>query len=132
IEGKSTYIGASQDELSSKERHEYKQSGLTIAFSSAVTDAAMAVQSSLKRSEQVKDERLSQLLKVKAANEAAETVQKASKAIDAIQKAGSVSEGLANSDAKISVSIGASKSVSTSHTKQTTHQGSELSAGAVT
>ncbi|MDO9782312.1 hemagglutinin repeat-containing protein [Glaesserella parasuis] len=54
------------------------------------------------------------------------------KAIDAIQKAGSVSEGLANSDAKISVSIGASKSVSTSHTKQTTHQGSELSAGAVT
>ncbi|MDP0162743.1 hemagglutinin repeat-containing protein, partial [Glaesserella parasuis] len=132
IEGKSTYIGASQDELSSKERHEYKQSGLTIAFSSAVTDAAMAVQSSLKRSEQVKDERLSQLLKVKAANEAAETVQKASKAIDAIQKAGSVSEGLANSDAKISVSIGASKSVSTSHTKQTTHQGSELSAGSVT
>ncbi|MDO9767593.1 hemagglutinin repeat-containing protein [Glaesserella parasuis] len=132
IEGKSTYIGASQDELNSKERHEYKQSGLTIAFSSAVTDAAMAVQSSLKRSEQVKDERLSQLLKVKAANEAAETVQKASKAIDAIQKAGSVSEGLANSDAKISVSIGASKSVSTSHTKQTTHQGSELSAGSVT
>ncbi|QSZ39924.1 large exoprotein involved in heme utilizationor adhesion [Actinobacillus pleuropneumoniae] len=132
IEGKSTYIGASQDELSSKERHEYKQSGLTIAFSSAVTDAAMAVQSSLKRSEQVKDERLSQLLKVKAANEAVETVQKASKAIDAIQKAGSVSEGLANSDAKISVSIGASKSVSTSHTQQTTHQGSELSAGAVT
>ncbi|MWQ33967.1 hypothetical protein, partial [Glaesserella parasuis] len=45
------------------------------------------------------------------------------KAIDAIQKAGSVSEGLANSDAKISISIGASKSVSTSHTQQTTHQG---------
>ena len=132
IEGKSTYIGASEDELSSKERHEYKQSGLTIAFSSAVTDAAMAVQSSLKRSEQVKDERLSQLLKVKAANEAIETVQKASQAIDAIQKAGSVSEGLANSDAKISVSVGASKSVSTSHTQQTTHQGSELSAGTVT
>ncbi|MCT8663637.1 hemagglutinin repeat-containing protein [Glaesserella parasuis] len=37
-----------------------------------------------------------------------------------------------NSDAKISISIGASKSVSTSHTKQTTHQGSELSAGSVT
>ncbi|MDG6231483.1 hemagglutinin repeat-containing protein [Glaesserella parasuis] len=54
------------------------------------------------------------------------------KAIDAIQKAGSVSEGLANSDAKISISIGTSKSVSTSHTKQTTHQGSELSAGSVT
>ncbi|MWQ75467.1 hypothetical protein GHJ37_00035 [Glaesserella parasuis] len=52
--------------------------------------------------------------------------------MDAIQKAGSVSEGLANSDAKISISIGASKSVSTSHTQQTTHQGSELSAGAVT
>uniref|UniRef100_UPI0028EAC04A two-partner secretion domain-containing protein n=1 Tax=Haemophilus parahaemolyticus TaxID=735 RepID=UPI0028EAC04A len=132
IEGKSTYIGASEDELSSKEHHEYKQSGLTIAFSSAVTNAAMAVQSSLKRSEQVKDERLSQLLKVKAANEAVETVQKASKAIDAIQKAGSVSEGLAYSDAKISVSVGSSKSVSTSHTQQTTHQGSELSAGTVT
>ncbi|AWI51300.1 hypothetical protein DDU33_07295 [Actinobacillus porcitonsillarum] len=132
IEGKSTYIGASEDELSSKERHEYKQSGLTVAFSSAVTDAAMAVQSSLKRSGQVKDERLSQLLKVKAANEAVETVQKASKAIEAIQKAGSVSEGLANSDAKISVSVGSSKSVSTSHTEQTTHQGSELSAGSVT
>ena len=92
----------------------------------------MAVQSSLKRSEQVKDERLSQLLKVKAANEAVETVQKASKAIDAIQKAGSVSEGLAYSDAKISVSVGSSKSVSTNHTQQTTHQGSELSAGTVT
>lgn len=132
IEGKSTYIGASQDELSSKERHEYKQSGLTVSFSSAVTDAAMAVQSSLKRSEQVKDERLDKLLKVKAANEAIEMAEKAGQAIDAIQKADSVSEALANSDAKVSVSVGASKSVSTSHTQQTTHQGSELSAGSVT
>ncbi len=36
IEGKSTYIGTSEDELSSKERHEYKQSGLTVSFSSAI------------------------------------------------------------------------------------------------
>ena len=132
IEGKSTYIGVSQDELSSKERHEYKQSGLTIAFSSAVTDAAMAVQSSLKRSEQVKDERLSQLLKVKAVNEAIEMVDKAKKLIDTLKNAGNVTEAAGNADFKVSVSVGASKSVSTSHTKQTTHQGSELSAGSVT
>ena len=132
IEGKSTYIGASQDELSSKERHEYKQSGLTIAFSSAVTDAAMAVQSSLKRSEQVKDERLSQLLKVKAVNEAIETVDKAKKLIDTLKDASNLTQAAGNTDFKVSISVGASKSVSTSHTKQTTHQGSELSAGSVT
>ncbi|WGE92168.1 hemagglutinin repeat-containing protein [Actinobacillus genomosp. 1] len=131
VEGKSTYIGASEDTLSSKERHEQKQSGLTIAFSSAVTDGVMAAKQALDRSDEVKDERLGALLKVKAANEAYDTVQKAKKVIDALKSNGDTAEKLANSDAKISVSIGSSKSVSTSHTQQTTHKGSELDAGKV-
>ncbi|MGX3022320.1 hemagglutinin repeat-containing protein, partial [Ursidibacter sp. B-7004-1] len=128
VEGKSTYIGASEDNLSAKERHEYKQSGLTISFSSAVTDAALAAKSSLKRSTQVKDERLSTLLKVKAANEAIETVTKAKALIDTIQNASNATAAVGNSDFKVSVSVGASKSTHTSHTQQTTHQGSVLSA----
>ncbi|MGX2970741.1 hemagglutinin repeat-containing protein, partial [Ursidibacter sp. B-7004-1] len=119
---------ASEDNLSAKERHEYKQSGLTISFSSAVTDAALAAKSSLKRSTQVKDERLSTLLKVKAANEAIETVTKAKALIDTIQNASNATAAVGNSDFKVSVSVGASKSAHTSHTQQTTHQGSVLSA----
>lgn len=53
VEGKSTYIGASEDTLSSKERHEQKQSGLTIAFSSAVTDGVLAAKQALERSDEV-------------------------------------------------------------------------------
>ncbi|QLB15310.1 hypothetical protein A6B39_07490 [Mannheimia granulomatis] len=131
VEGKSTYVGASEDTLSSKERHEQKQSGLTVSFSSAVTDGVMAAKQALSRSGDVKDERLSQLLKVKAANEAYETAQKAAKVIDALNSNGDTAEKLANSDAKLSVSVGSSKSVSTSHTQQTTHKGSELEAGKV-
>lgn len=74
---------------------------------------------------------LGAFLKVKAANEAYDTVQKAKKVIDALKSNGDTAEKLANSDAKISVSIGSSKSVSTSHTQQTTHKGSELNAGTV-
>ncbi|OOH85140.1 hypothetical protein BMT54_11835, partial [Pasteurellaceae bacterium 15-036681] len=132
IESKSTYVGASQDELSSKERHEQKQSGLTVAFSSAVTDGAMAVSQALNRSEKVQDERLGALLKVKAANEAYETVNKAKTLIDTLQNATNATEAMGNSDFKVSVSVGASKAVSTSHTQQTTHQGSELDAHHVT
>ncbi|EXI62645.1 hypothetical protein AK33_04365 [Mannheimia granulomatis] len=131
VEGKSTYIGASEDTLSSKERHEQKQSGLTIAFSSAVTDGVMAAKQALDRSGQVNDERLGALLKVKSANEAYDAVQKVKKVIDALKSNGDTAEKLANSDAKISVSIGSSQSVSTSHTQQTTHKGSELDAGKV-
>ncbi|SUT91198.1 filamentous hemagglutinin outer membrane protein [Actinobacillus lignieresii] len=132
VEGDSTYVGASEDELSSKERHEYKQSGLTLALSSAVTDAALAAKSSFKRSNQVQDERLGALLKVKAANEALETVRKAKDLIDTIQNASNATQEASNPDIKISVSVGASKSVSTSHTQQKTHQGSSLSAHQVT
>ncbi|MDG6449172.1 hemagglutinin repeat-containing protein, partial [Glaesserella parasuis] len=131
VEGKSTYIGASEDTLSSRERHEQKQSGLTIAFSSAVTDGVMAAKQALNRSSEVKDERLGALLKVKAANEAYETVKKAQSLIETIQNASNVTEAAGNSDFKISVSAGASKNVSTSHTQQTTHKGSELDAGKV-
>ncbi|QIM65955.1 hypothetical protein A4G16_00450 [Mannheimia granulomatis] len=131
VEGKSTYIGASEDSLSSKERHEKKQSGLTVSFSSAVTDGVMVAKQALSRSGEVKDERLSQLLKVKAANEVYETAQKAAKVVDALKSNGDTAEKLANSDAKLSVSVGSSKSVSTSHTQQTTHKGSELEAGKV-
>ncbi|QLB42333.1 hemagglutinin repeat-containing protein [Mannheimia pernigra] len=129
VEGKSTYIGASKDTLSSKERHEQKQSGLSITFSSAVTDGVMAVRQALNRAEKVQDERLSNVLKVKAANEAYETLQHATKVIDALKSNGDSVEKQANSEAKISVSIGSNQSVSTSHTQQTTHKGSELNAG---
>ncbi|QIM65959.1 hypothetical protein A4G16_00470 [Mannheimia granulomatis] len=64
-------------------------------------------------------------------NEAYDTAQKAAKVVEALKLNGDTAEKLANSDAKLSVSVGSSKSVSTSHTQQTTHKGSELEAGKV-
>ena len=128
VEGKSTYVGSSEDELNAKERHEYKQSGLTVSFSSAVTDSAIAANKALKRSDKVQGERLGTLLKVKAANEAVEAVEKAQQVIESVQKAQEMNEATSGGDVKVSVSVGASQSTSTSITQQKTHLGSELDA----
>lgn len=66
---------------------------------------------------------------MKAANEAVETVNKAKQTIDTLKNAANMTEAVANTDFKVSVNVGASKSVSTSQTEHITHQGSELSAG---
>lgn len=131
VEGKSATVEAGKDILTTKERHEQKQSGLTIEFSSAVTDGAFAVKNAVKRSGQVQDEKLSALLKVKAANEAVETAEKAKETIEALQNAANATEAMSNADFKIAVNVGSSKSVSTSSTEQITHKASELSGGRI-
>ncbi|MGR3807743.1 two-partner secretion domain-containing protein [Pasteurella testudinis] len=132
ISGKTLKVEAGKDIIESSEKHEFKQSGLTVALSTPVTDAALAARQSLKRSGEVKDSRLAALYQVKAATEAAMAVQAATDTADTLGNImdGAMQEGAtSNPQVKISVSVGSSQSSSTSNTQQITHSGSELSAG---
>ncbi|MGV6988184.1 hemagglutinin repeat-containing protein [Testudinibacter sp. P80/BLE/0925] len=132
ISGKTLKVEAGKDIIESSEKHEFKQSGLTVALSTPVTDAALAARQSLKRSGEVKDSRLSALYQVKAATEAAMAAQAAANTADTIGNMmnGAMQEGAtSNPQVKISLSVGSSQSKSTSHTQQITHSGSEINAG---
>ncbi|WP_235424673.1 hemagglutinin repeat-containing protein, partial [Chelonobacter oris] len=132
IQGKTLKVEAGKDIIDSAERHEFKQSGLTVALSTPVTDAAFAMQKNLKRSAAVKDSRLSALYKVKAATEAAMAAQSAAATADTLGSManGAMQEGaVSHPQVKVSVSVGASQSTQTGNSTQVTHSGSEFNAG---
>ena len=56
IEGASVKVEAGKDIIESKEGHEYKQAGLTIAVTSPVASTAQSMGHSIKRSREVKNE----------------------------------------------------------------------------
>ncbi|WP_147284998.1 polymorphic toxin-type HINT domain-containing protein [Canicola haemoglobinophilus] len=116
----------------SSEKHEFKQSGLTLAVSSPAIDMAMKAQESLKRSNEVKNDKLSALYKIKAAQElllAGQEAKDLAGTLGALAN-GDMKEGnISNPSVKISVSVGSSQSKQESHTNQVVHHGSELSAG---
>ncbi|AIL32247.1 two-partner secretion domain-containing protein [Basilea psittacipulmonis] len=124
IKGGSVTVDAGKDLIERDQKHEFKSSGLTIAFSSAVTDAAMKTDASLTRSKQVKDSRLQALYGIKAAQESIMLAQEVAQVAEAVQSG-------QNADFKISISIGSSQSKSSSHSTKVTHQGSSLNAGKV-
>ncbi|MDP8162410.1 hemagglutinin repeat-containing protein [Pasteurella skyensis] len=135
IEGKAIKVEAGKDIIESTEKHEFKQSGLTIAISTPVTDMAMKANQSIQRSKQVKNSKLKSLYQLKAAQELAMAADSFGNVADTISNMAGSKELTENAKAaknpsvKISVSVGSSKSKSESHTRTVIHQGSEFSAG---
>ncbi|WP_118809130.1 hemagglutinin repeat-containing protein [Haemophilus haemolyticus] len=132
IEGASVKVEAGKDIIERKEGHEYKQSGLTIAVTSPVVSTAQSMGHSIKRSHEVKNEKLKQLHQMKAAYESLELAQNAVNVANTVSSLGNMTAGnVSNPSIKVSISVGASKSTQTSESKTITHSGSELNAGTV-
>ena len=132
IEGASVKVEAGKDIIESKEGHEYKQAGLTIAVTSPVVSTAQSMGHSIKRSREVKNEKLKQLHQMKAAYESLELAQNAANVANTVSSLGNMTAGnVSNPSIKVSISVGASKSTQTSESKTITHSGSELNAGTV-
>ena len=132
IEGASVKVEAGKDIIERKEGHEYKQSGLTIAVTSPVVSTAQSMGHSIKRSREVKNEKLKQLHQMKAAYDSLELAQNAANVANTVSSLGNMTAGnVSNPSIKVSVSVGASKSTQTSESKTITHSGSELNAGTV-
>ncbi|MDG2914915.1 filamentous hemagglutinin N-terminal domain-containing protein, partial [Bisgaard Taxon 10/6] len=130
IQGQSLNIEAGKDVIHRAEQHEYKQSGLTVAFSSPVTDMAVVAVHTVEAAKRSENPRLRALYALKAAQQA----KLAEMAFDgsAVQGVlnGTTSNGSSrNSDAKISLSVGSSKSTETSMGSTVSYTGSELNAG---
>ena len=132
IEGASVKVEAGKDIIESKEGHEYKQAGLTIAVTSPVVSTAQSMGHSIKRSREVKNEKLKQLHQMKAAYDSLELAQNAANVANTVSSLGNMTAGnVSNPSIKVSISVGASKSTQTSESKTITHSGSELNAGTV-
>ncbi|WP_294838908.1 hemagglutinin repeat-containing protein [uncultured Haemophilus sp.] len=132
IEGASVKVEAGKDIIESKEGHEYKQAGLTIAVTSPVVSTAQSMGHSIKRSREVKNEKLKQLYQMKAAYDSLELAQNAANVANTVSNLGNMTAGnVSNPSIKVSISVGASKSTQTSESKTITHSGSELNAGTV-
>ncbi|GJL35951.1 hypothetical protein TUM17576_27710 [Enterobacter hormaechei] len=115
-------VDPGNDLLKRQERFEQKKSGLTLSVSSPVIDAAMAANNTLKRSQEVSDERLKTLYAVQAAKNAWVAVSQAP------SMAADIAQGNMNA-VKVEVSVGSSKSSSESSSTQNQVRGSTLSAG---
>ncbi|QEM92213.1 filamentous hemagglutinin N-terminal domain-containing protein [Kosakonia radicincitans] len=115
-------VDPGNDLLKRQERFEQKKSGLTLSVSSPVIDAAMAANNTLKRSQEVSDERLKTLYAVQAAKNAWVAASQAP------SMAADIAQGNMNA-VKVEVSVGSSKSSSESSSTQNQVRGSTLSAG---
>ena len=132
IEGAAVKVEAGKDIIERKEGHEYKQSGLTIAVTSPVVSTAQSMGHSIKRSHEVKNEKLKQLHQMKAAYDSIELAQNAANVANTVSSLGNMTAGnVSNPSIKVSISVGASKSTQTSESKTITHSSSELNAGTV-
>ena len=132
IEGAAVKVEAGKDIIEHKEGHEYKQSGLTIAVTSPVVSTAQSMGHSIKRSHEVKNEKLKQLHQMKAAYDSIELAKNAENVAKTVSNLGNMTAGnVSNPSIKVSISVGASKSTQTSESKTITHSGSELNAGTV-
>ncbi|WP_432694857.1 hemagglutinin repeat-containing protein [Haemophilus influenzae] len=132
IEGAAVKVEAGKDIIEHKEGHEYKQSGLTIAVTSPVVSTAQSMGHSIKRSREVKNEKLKQLHQMKAAYDSIELAKNAENVAKTVSNLGNMTAGnVSNPSIKVSISVGASKSTQTSESKTITHSGSELNAGTV-
>jgi filamentous hemagglutinin len=95
-------VDPGNDLLKRQERFEQKKSGLTLSVSSPVIDAAMAANNTLKRSQEISDERLKTLYAVQAAKNAWVAVSQAP------SMAADIAQGNMNA-VKVEVSVGSSK-----------------------
>ena len=133
IEGASVKVEAGKDILERKEGHEYKQSGVTIALSTPVTDMAQAAYNSVNRSQQVTNGKLKALYAVKAAEEvgmAAQNVGKVAETLDSLRAGNMQNTGTTSSPSmKISLGYGSQKQTQSSESQSISHQKSTVSTG---
>ncbi len=126
VVGGSVTIDAGNDALTRKQIIEQKQSGLTLQLTSPVTDALLALGDTLKQSSDSGDDRLKALYAVKALESgwASATSTGTQSAVSSLAKGDLKDAGI-----QIQLSVGASKSKSTSQYSQNTVSGSTLNAG---
>ena len=133
IEGASVKVEAGKDIIESKEGHEYKQSGVTIALSTPVTDMAQAAYNSVKRAKQVSNSKLQALYAMKAGEEAfmaAQNVSKVAETLDALRAGNMQNTGTTSSPSvKISIGYGSQKQIQTSESQSISHQKSTVNTG---
>ena len=133
IEGAGVKVEAGKDIIERKEGHEYKQSGVTIALSTPVTDMAQAAYNSVNRSQQVTNGKLKALYAVKAAEEAtmaAQNVGKVAETLDALRAGNMQNTGTTSSPSmKISLGYGSQKQTQSSESQSISHQKSTVSTG---
>ena len=133
IEGASVKVEAGKDIIERKEGHEYKQSGVTIALSTPVTDMAQAAYNSVNRSQQVTNGKLKALYAVKAAEEAtmaAQNVGKVAETLDALRAGNMQNTGTTSSPSmKVSLGYGSQKQTQSSESQSISHQKSTVSTG---
>ena len=133
IEGASVKVEAGKDIIERKEGHEYKQSGVTIALSTPVTDMAQAAYNSVNRSQQVTNGKLKALYAVKAAEEAtmaAQNVGKVAETLDALRAGNMQNTGTTSSPSmKVSIGYGSQKQTQSSESQSISHQKSTVSTG---
>ncbi|WP_118811556.1 hemagglutinin repeat-containing protein [Haemophilus haemolyticus] len=133
IEGAAVKVEAGKDIIERKEGHEYKQSGVTIALSTPVTDMAQAAYNSVNRSQQVTNGKLKALYAVKAAEEAtmaAQNVGKVAETLDALRAGNMQNTGTTSSPSmKISLGYGSQKQTQSSESQSIHHQKSTVSTG---
>ena len=133
IEGASVKVEAGKDIIESKEGHEYKQSGVTIALSTPVTDMAQAAYNSVKRAKQVSNSKLQALYAMKAGEEAAmaaQNVSKVAETLDALRAGNMQNTGTTSSPSvKISIGYGSQKQTQTSESRSISHQKSTVNTG---
>ena len=133
IEGAGVKVEAGKDIIEHKEGHEYKQSGVTIALSTPVTDMAQAAYNSVNRSQQVTNGKLKALYAVKAAEEvgmAAQNVGKVAETLDALRAGNMQNTGTTSSPSmKVSLGYGSQKQTQSSESQSISHQKSTVSTG---
>ena len=133
IEGAAVKVEAGKDIIEHKEGHEYKQSGVTIALSTPVTDMAQAAYNSVNRSQQVTNGKLKALYAVKAAEEvgmAVQNVGKVAETLDALRAGNMQNTGTTSSPSmKVSLGYGSQKQTQSSESQSISHQKSTVSTG---
>ncbi|WP_455853283.1 hemagglutinin repeat-containing protein [Pantoea endophytica] len=122
--GGSVTIDPGNDTLTRRQSFEQKQSGLTLQLTSPITDALLSLGSQAKAASEAGDDRLKALGAVKALESGWAMSQGATQSATALAKG-----DMNNAGIKISLSVGASKSKSSSEYSSNTVSGSSLSGG---
>ncbi|WP_428945495.1 hemagglutinin repeat-containing protein [Pantoea sp. FN060301] len=122
--GGSVSIDPGNDMLSRRQVYEQKQSGLTLQLTSPITDALLSLGAQAKEAGQAGDDRLKALSAVKMLESGWAMAGAASQSATALAKG-----DMNNAGIKIALSVGASKSKSSSEYTANTVSGSSLSGG---
>ncbi|WP_293794181.1 hemagglutinin repeat-containing protein [uncultured Pantoea sp.] len=122
--GGSVTIDPGNDTLTRHQSFEQKQSGLTLQLTSPITDALLSLGSQAKAASEAGDDRLKALGAVKALESGWAMSKGATQSATALAKG-----DMNNAGIKISLSVGASKSKSSSEYSSNTVSGSSLSGG---